>query len=121
MHDLQPEGTGDLMSQILRELHRRLDAALAAGIAWERLIVDPGFGFGKQAAESRAAAKVGRIVRPGPADTGWSLGKRPSPMCSAPATKARSKARWPQPRWRSRKARTSFGFTMPNRTSASLE
>jgi dihydropteroate synthase len=36
------------MSQILRELSRRLDAALAAGIAWERLIVDPGFGFGKQ-------------------------------------------------------------------------
>jgi dihydropteroate synthase len=48
MHDLRPDGSGDLMSQILRELSRRLDAALEAGIAWERLIVDPGFGFGKQ-------------------------------------------------------------------------
>lgn len=48
MHDLAPDGPGDLITQILRELSRRLDHALAAGIAWERLIVDPGFGFGKE-------------------------------------------------------------------------
>lgn len=47
-HDRSPEGAGDLMTQIIRELSRRLDSALAAGIAWECLIVDPGFGFGKQ-------------------------------------------------------------------------
>ena len=48
MHDLSPEGPGDLMTQIVRELSSRLDSALAAGIAWESLIIDPGFGFGKQ-------------------------------------------------------------------------
>jgi dihydropteroate synthase len=47
MHDLPPDGDGDLVTSIVRELSRRLDRALAAGIAWEKLIVDPGFGFGK--------------------------------------------------------------------------
>lgn len=47
MHDVIPDGRGDLMTSILRELSRRLDRALAAGIPWDHLIVDPGFGFGK--------------------------------------------------------------------------
>jgi dihydropteroate synthase len=47
MHDVPPEPGADLMTSILRELSRRLDRAVAAGVAWERLIVDPGFGFGK--------------------------------------------------------------------------
>jgi dihydropteroate synthase len=47
MHDVSPEPGVDLMTSILRELSRRLDRAVAAGVAWERLIVDPGFGFGK--------------------------------------------------------------------------
>ncbi len=47
MHDAVPDGRGDLVASVVRELSRRLDRALAAGIAWESLIVDPGFGFGK--------------------------------------------------------------------------
>jgi dihydropteroate synthase len=47
MHDVSPEPGVDLMTSILRELSRRLDRAVTAGVAWERLIVDPGFGFGK--------------------------------------------------------------------------
>lgn len=47
MHDVPPDGQGDLLTGIVRELSRRLDLAVAAGIAWERLIIDPGFGFGK--------------------------------------------------------------------------
>ena len=47
MHDVPPEHEDDLMTSILRELSRRLDRAVAAGVVWERLIVDPGFGFGK--------------------------------------------------------------------------
>lgn len=47
MHDVPSDGPGDLVTGIVRELSRRLDRAVAAGIAWERLIVDPGFGFGK--------------------------------------------------------------------------
>jgi dihydropteroate synthase len=47
MHDVPPEPGADLLTSILRELSRRLDGAVAAGVAWDRLIVDPGFGFGK--------------------------------------------------------------------------
>jgi dihydropteroate synthase len=47
MHDLPPDGQGDLVTSVVRELARRIDRALAAGIAWEQIIVDPGFGFGK--------------------------------------------------------------------------
>lgn len=47
MHDVPSDGRGDLVTGIIRELSRRLDGAMAAGIAWEHLIVDPGFGFGK--------------------------------------------------------------------------
>jgi len=47
MHDVSPEPGTDLLTSILRELSRRLDRAVAAGVAWDRLIVDPGFGFGK--------------------------------------------------------------------------
>lgn len=47
MHDVRPEQGIDLLTSMLRELSRRLDRAVAAGVAWERLIVDPGFGFGK--------------------------------------------------------------------------
>jgi dihydropteroate synthase len=47
MHDVPPDGQGDLVTSIIRELSRRLDRAVAASVAWERLIVDPGFGFGK--------------------------------------------------------------------------
>jgi dihydropteroate synthase len=47
MHDISPEPEVDLLTSILRELSRRLDRAVAAGVEWERLIVDPGFGFGK--------------------------------------------------------------------------
>jgi dihydropteroate synthase len=47
MHDVPPDGHGDLVTSIVQELSRRLDLAVAAGVAWEKLIVDPGFGFGK--------------------------------------------------------------------------
>jgi dihydropteroate synthase len=47
MHDRPADGRGDLLTGVVRELARRLDRALGAGIAWEQLIVDPGFGFGK--------------------------------------------------------------------------
>ncbi|MFP3895735.1 MAG: dihydropteroate synthase [Anaerolineales bacterium] len=37
----------DLISDILRELRGQIDTALEAGIARERIIIDPGIGFGK--------------------------------------------------------------------------
>lgn len=47
MHDVPSDGRGDLISSVIRELASRLDRAAAAGVAWENLIIDPGFGFGK--------------------------------------------------------------------------
>ncbi len=47
MHDVAPAPGDDLLISIVRELDRRLNRAVAAGIAPEMLIVDPGFGFGK--------------------------------------------------------------------------
>jgi dihydropteroate synthase len=38
----------DVVTDVRRELCRRVDAALAAGVAAERLVVDPGLGFAKQ-------------------------------------------------------------------------
>ena len=47
MHDIAPESEVDLLSSIIRELSRRIDRAIAHGVAYDNIIVDPGFGFGK--------------------------------------------------------------------------
>jgi dihydropteroate synthase len=36
----------EIVSDVLRFLARSIDQALAAGVAWERIIIDPGIGFG---------------------------------------------------------------------------
>jgi len=46
-HDAAPDVGEDLITSVVRELARRLDRAVAAGIAPELVILDPGFGFGK--------------------------------------------------------------------------
>jgi dihydropteroate synthase len=38
----------DVVADVRRELCRRVDAALAAGVRAERIVVDPGLGFAKQ-------------------------------------------------------------------------
>ena len=47
MHNRAEARYRNLVPEILADLQRALERALAAGVAWERLIVDPGFGFGK--------------------------------------------------------------------------
>jgi dihydropteroate synthase len=47
MHDVKIREADQLIPSILDELQRRIDLALAAGIPLERIIIDPGFGFGK--------------------------------------------------------------------------
>lgn len=42
----------DVVSDVLGELSARIDAASAAGIPLERMIVDPGIGFGKKGAQN---------------------------------------------------------------------
>lgn len=42
----------DVVAEVCEELSARVEAAVAAGISRERLLVDPGIGFGKSAAQS---------------------------------------------------------------------
>ena len=47
--DMYAEATyDDVVTDVRRELCRRVDAALVAGVAADRLVVDPGLGFAKQ-------------------------------------------------------------------------
>jgi len=45
---------GDVVAEVLADLSARIDACVAAGIRRERLIVDPGIGFGKTTAHNLA-------------------------------------------------------------------
>jgi dihydropteroate synthase len=47
MHDLKIREMDELIPSVLNELERRIDHAVEAGIPLERIIIDPGFGFGK--------------------------------------------------------------------------
>jgi dihydropteroate synthase len=45
---------GDVVTEVRAELSARVDAALAAGVAADQLVLDPGLGFAKQAAHNWA-------------------------------------------------------------------
>jgi dihydropteroate synthase len=47
MHNRHEARYMNLVAEVIADLSRAIDVALAAGISWERLIVDPGIGFGK--------------------------------------------------------------------------
>jgi dihydropteroate synthase len=40
---------GDVVAEVVAELRTRMDAVIAGGVAPERLVIDPGLGFAKQA------------------------------------------------------------------------
>lgn len=46
-HDISLEPTIDILTQIAHELDRRANLAIDAGVSRSNIIVDPGFGFGK--------------------------------------------------------------------------
>jgi dihydropteroate synthase len=52
MHNRAEARYRNLMAEIVADLDRAMERALAAGVAWDRLIVDPGFGFGKTPAHN---------------------------------------------------------------------
>ncbi|MGW6654009.1 dihydropteroate synthase [Streptomyces rubiginosohelvolus] len=41
---------GDVVAEVLDELRKRMDAVIAGGVAPERVVIDPGLGFAKDAA-----------------------------------------------------------------------
>jgi len=52
MHNRTEPRYRSVVGEIIADLSRALERALAAGVAWEQLIVDPGIGFGKTAAQN---------------------------------------------------------------------
>ena len=52
MSNLRGKPRYDPVSDVLRQLSISIEDALAAGIPWEHLILDPGFGFGLAGAEN---------------------------------------------------------------------
>jgi dihydropteroate synthase len=64
---------GDVVAEVAHELRQSLAVAVERGVEWDRLVVDPGLGFAKQAAHSFMAladldrlAALGRPVLVGP-------------------------------------------------------
>ena len=51
MHNRTEPRYRNLLAEVIADLSRALERALAAGVAWDALIVDPGIGFGKSAAQ----------------------------------------------------------------------
>lgn len=49
MHNRGEARYVNLMAEILADLQAAIERALGAGVAWDRIVVDPGFGFGKTA------------------------------------------------------------------------
>jgi dihydropteroate synthase len=47
MHNRGEPRYRDLLAEVIADLWRALERAMDAGVPWDRLIVDPGFGFGK--------------------------------------------------------------------------
>jgi dihydropteroate synthase len=54
MHNRAEARYRNVVAEVIADLSRAIDTALAADIAWERLIVDPGIGFGKTAEHNLA-------------------------------------------------------------------
>ena len=47
MHNRAEARYRNVVAEVIADLQRAIDTAVSAGIAWERLLVDPGIGFGK--------------------------------------------------------------------------
>jgi dihydropteroate synthase len=47
MHNRAEPRYANLVAEILADLQAAIDRALRAGVAWDAIVVDPGFGFGK--------------------------------------------------------------------------
>ena len=54
MHNRGEARYTNLLAEVIGDLERAIERALRAGVAWERIIVDPGFGFGKTAEHNLA-------------------------------------------------------------------
>jgi dihydropteroate synthase len=54
MHNRAEARYADLIAEVVADLDAAIERALRVGVAWDRIIVDPGFGFGKTAEHNLA-------------------------------------------------------------------
>ena len=47
MHNRTEARYRNIVAEVVADLQRTIDRALAAGVPWDHIVVDPGFGFGK--------------------------------------------------------------------------
>ena len=68
MHNREEARYDDVVAEVVAELRAAVERAVAAGVAWSGVIVDPGIGFGKTADQNvallRDIAALGRLGRP---------------------------------------------------------
>jgi dihydropteroate synthase len=57
MHNREEARYTNLIAEVVADLERAIERAVRAGVAWERIIVDPGFGFGKTAPHNLALVR----------------------------------------------------------------
>ncbi len=63
MHNRVEARYVNLMANILADLDQAIERALAAGIAWDSIVVDPGFGFGKTPAQNLVLLRELALLR----------------------------------------------------------
>ena len=63
MHNRAVARYTNLMAEIVADLERAIERALAVGVRWEQLIVDPGFGFGKAPVHNVALLRELALLR----------------------------------------------------------
>ena len=68
MHNRAEARYTNLMAEVLADLQAAIDRALKAGIGWDSIVIDPGFGFGKTAEHNlvllRELELLGTLGRP---------------------------------------------------------
>ena len=73
----------DVVADIAAFLVDRIETAVAAGVRRERLVIDPGFGFGKTVAHNLAIlGRLGELVGIGPPVTDMASARKPSTVTS---------------------------------------
>jgi dihydropteroate synthase len=63
MHNRAEARYSSLLSEIVADLQRAIDRAVRAGVPWESILVDPGFGFGKAPAHNLALLRDLAVLR----------------------------------------------------------
>jgi dihydropteroate synthase len=63
MHNRAEARYRSFVAEVVADLERAIERAVTAGVAWERLLVDPGFGFGKAPVHNLALLRDLAAVR----------------------------------------------------------